>query len=31
MTQDNTKEEKSVLYWFTLGIMFAAFSMVALS
>ncbi len=31
MTQDNTKEGKSVLYWITLGIIFAAFFTVALS
>jgi hypothetical protein len=31
MTQDNTKEAKSVLYWITLGTIFAAFFTVALS
>jgi hypothetical protein len=31
MTQDNTKNEKSILYWITLGIIFAAFFMVAAS
>jgi hypothetical protein len=31
MTQDNAKEGKSVLYWITLGIIFAAFFTVALS
>ena len=31
MTQDNAKEGKSVLYWITLGIIFAAFITVALS
>ena len=31
MTQDNSKEGKPVLYWITLGIIFAAFFMVALS
>jgi hypothetical protein len=31
MTQDNAKEEKSLLYWFTLGIIFASFFAVALT
>jgi hypothetical protein len=31
MTQDNANNGKSVLYWITLGIIFAAFFMVALS
>jgi len=31
MTQDNAKNEKSTLYWITLGIIFAAFFTVALS
>jgi hypothetical protein len=31
MTQGNAKEGSSVLYWITLGIMFAAFFTVALS
>jgi hypothetical protein len=31
MTQDNDKEGNSILYWITLGIMFAAFFAVAAS
>jgi hypothetical protein len=31
MTQDNAKEGDSILYWITLGIMFAAFFAVAVS
>lgn len=31
MTQDNTEEGKSLLYWITLGITFAAFFAVALT
>jgi len=31
MTQVNAKERKSVLYWITLGIIFAAFFAVAAS
>jgi hypothetical protein len=31
MTQENTKEGKSVLYWIALGTIFAAFISVALS
>lgn len=31
MMQDNVKKGKSVLYWITLGIFFAAFFAVALS
>jgi len=31
MTQDNAKGTKSVLYWITLAIIFAAFITVALS
>ena len=31
MTQDNTSEGKSILYWIVLGTIFAAFIMVTLS
>jgi len=31
MTQDNERNEKSILYWITLGIIFAAFFMVVAS
>jgi len=31
MTHGNAKKEKSLLYWITLGIMFASFLAVALS
>ncbi len=31
MTQDDTNEGKSILYWVVLGTIFAAFIMVALS
>ena len=31
MTQEDTKDKKSVLYWITLGTIFAAFITVALS
>jgi hypothetical protein len=31
MTQDNAKEGRSIWYWITLGLMFAAFFTVALS
>jgi len=31
MTQDNPKNGKSVLYWITLGVIFAGFFMVAMS
>jgi len=31
MTQDNAKTGKSILYWITLGIIFAAFFTIALS
>jgi hypothetical protein len=31
MTQDDAKNEKSILYWITLGIIFAAFFTIALS
>jgi hypothetical protein len=31
MNNDNAKKETSVLYWITLGIMFASFVVVALS
>jgi len=31
MTKDDAKEKKSLLYWFTLGIIFASFFAVALT
>lgn len=31
MTQNNEDNEKSVLYWITLGVIFAAFFLVAAS
>jgi hypothetical protein len=31
MTQDNTEEGRSIWYWITLAIMFAAFFAVAMS